>query len=580
MSSPVYAAPLNVSIATTIKAIAIDANGRVSEVQAQRYTFVPTPPSISISPNSGNYFNAQQIVMTAASGAAPYTIFYTTDGTTPTVNSATYTAPFNVSTATTIKAIARDARGTFSAVASRSYTFNIPPPVVTASPEQGNYITFPQAITLTATSPRPPVVMYYTTDSSAPTTNSQRYTSPFNIGQNGAATTVRVLAIDSLGQVSNASFRYTFLPIPDIWIYFKKPAGWANTVKIHYWNCVPAGIYANTVWNGVAMERFCGDWYRFRFTGGVTFVNIVINDGAGRQTVDLNRNATGYYDNGWLATPPSISTTPTLSSNPASPYTGTAAFTATITAQSCVGTPTVYYTTDGTTPTLTSTSAPSPLALNITRTTTVKAFARDDAGNQSSIETYLYNLPAPQNQAPVITVNPAGPLTVTGSVNVRISANDDSGIAPKLYYTTDGSNPTTRSDSATSFRDLLLTQSTILRVMSVDNQGLASAIQQHVYTVRPSSLGNVSNVPTVILHQNRPNPTDGNTWFLFETTKAADFELNLYDVFGRKIKQLANGKSKVGENFIPAQLADLPKGIYLYELKIDNQRMVKKLVKQ
>lgn len=58
-------------------------------------------PEISLP--TGDYVGEQTVAITAEEGAA---IYYTTDGETPTVESAVYTAPFTVSETTTVKAIA------------------------------------------------------------------------------------------------------------------------------------------------------------------------------------------------------------------------------------------------------------------------------------------------------------------------------------------------------------------------------------------------------------------------------------------------------------------------------------------
>lgn len=61
------------------------------------------PDAPTITPSTGSYESAQTVSITAASGAS---IYYTTDGTTPTTSSTSYTAPFTVSATTTVKAIA------------------------------------------------------------------------------------------------------------------------------------------------------------------------------------------------------------------------------------------------------------------------------------------------------------------------------------------------------------------------------------------------------------------------------------------------------------------------------------------
>ncbi len=83
------------------------------------FSIVPVP---AITPISGIYYGAQTVSISASNDA---TIYYTTDGTTPTVNSTEYTEPFTVDATTTVKAIAVSGEDV-SAVATSAYTINIP----------------------------------------------------------------------------------------------------------------------------------------------------------------------------------------------------------------------------------------------------------------------------------------------------------------------------------------------------------------------------------------------------------------------------------------------------------------------
>ncbi|MBL7814024.1 MAG: chitobiase/beta-hexosaminidase C-terminal domain-containing protein [Saprospiraceae bacterium] len=391
VSSTIYSSPFSVSTATTVKAKVWDAAGSVSDEAAQVYTFVLPKPVVTISPASGNYYDPISVTMSANTGTAPYTIYYTTDGSTPSVSSPVYTSALSVSTASTIKAIAKDANNQISDVATNTYTFVVPPPTVTASPVEGNYPSYPISVSLTGNSPKPPVTLYYTTDGSTPSVSSTLYTSAFSLGSNGVAKTVKVLAVDNLGQTSITTFNYTFDPIPDIVVYFKRPTNWGTNIKIHYWNAVPTGIYANTTWPGVAMTNICGDWYKFTFSG-ITSTNLIFNDGSGNQTADLSRSISGYYDNGWLTSTPTLTGNPSVSVTPAGPQTSTSAIAVSIAASACSGNATIYYTTDGSTPTTSSTSAINTLNLNFAQTTTLKLFARDVSGNQSAVQTHTYTI--------------------------------------------------------------------------------------------------------------------------------------------------------------------------------------------
>ncbi len=90
---------------------------------------VITPPSIT--PTDKYIANSVEVTITAEDGLK---IYYTTDGTTPTVESTEYTAPFTLSAETekaeyTVTAIAVDADGNVSEAASQAYVINVVKPM-------------------------------------------------------------------------------------------------------------------------------------------------------------------------------------------------------------------------------------------------------------------------------------------------------------------------------------------------------------------------------------------------------------------------------------------------------------------
>lgn len=82
-----------------------------------------TAPVTTASP-AGNTFTFAQSVTLSANEAA--TIYYTTNGTTPTTSSAVYLTPMNISASTTLKFFAKDAAGNSEAVKTQVYNINIP----------------------------------------------------------------------------------------------------------------------------------------------------------------------------------------------------------------------------------------------------------------------------------------------------------------------------------------------------------------------------------------------------------------------------------------------------------------------
>jgi hypothetical protein len=84
----------------------------------------PVAATPVISPGAGSYSSSQQVTITDSTSNA--TVFYTTDGSTPTPSSTKYTGAITVSSSEILKAIATATGYSNSAVASASYTLTTP----------------------------------------------------------------------------------------------------------------------------------------------------------------------------------------------------------------------------------------------------------------------------------------------------------------------------------------------------------------------------------------------------------------------------------------------------------------------
>ena len=127
-SSTPYAGPIAVSSTETLEAIAVKTGDTNSAVTSAAYTITSSPPTVStptFSPTGGAYTSAQSVTISDATSGA--TVYYTTDGTTPTASSTLYTGPIVVSSTETLEAIAADTGDTDSAVASAAYTIPFAP---------------------------------------------------------------------------------------------------------------------------------------------------------------------------------------------------------------------------------------------------------------------------------------------------------------------------------------------------------------------------------------------------------------------------------------------------------------------
>ena len=121
-SSPVYGGAISVTRSTTIRAVAMASGMTDSAVASATYTLQAAAPSFN--PPGGSYLLPQLVQLSSASPNV--TIYYTTDGSTPTTASTRYIGPILVLKTTTIRAIATAQGWSQSPVASATYSMILP----------------------------------------------------------------------------------------------------------------------------------------------------------------------------------------------------------------------------------------------------------------------------------------------------------------------------------------------------------------------------------------------------------------------------------------------------------------------
>jgi hypothetical protein len=190
----------------TIRAFAAATGYQNSPIVVGTYQIQGAAATPTFTPASGTSFPST-LSISIADATPSASIYYTTDGSTPTTASQLYSAPFTVSATTTVNAIATASGYTQSAQGSASYTYSPSEPVTqtpTFSPAGGSYTTAQQVTISDATAG---AVIYYTTNGTTPTTSSAVYSSPISV----ASGTVTINAIaqapgDSASSVGSAIY--------------------------------------------------------------------------------------------------------------------------------------------------------------------------------------------------------------------------------------------------------------------------------------------------------------------------------------------------------------------------------------
>jgi AraC-like DNA-binding protein len=383
----VYSAPFTLTSSKTVKAIAKRSGYNDSNIITASFTVTSTPTvtTPNIFPNGGNHTNSVLVTLSRPSGA---TVYYSTNGATPTT---VYSAPFTLTSSKTVKAIAKQSGYNDSGIRTASFTVTATPTVTTPniSPNGGNHTN---SVLVTLSRPSGASV-YYSTNGATPTTV---YSAPFTLT---SSKTVKAIAKRSGYNDSNiitASFTVTSTPTvttPNI-----SPNGGNHTNSVLVTLSRPSGatVYYST--NGATPTTV----YSAPFTL------------TSSKTVKAIAKQSGYNDSGIRTASFTVTATPTVTTPNISPNGGNHTNSVLVTLSRSSGA-TVYYSTNGATPT-TVYSAP----FTLTSSKTVKAIAKQSGYNDSGIRTASFTVTA-INSRRVIFIH----TDLLGSPAAETDANGD-----------------------------------------------------------------------------------------------------------------------------------------------------------
>jgi len=325
---------------------------------------VPTP---TFSPGPTTYHSP--ILVTISDSLSTATIYYTLDGSLPTMSSAVYSAPIQIATTTTIRALAASQGIPNSAVVSATYSIVLPQaPQPMFSPTPSTFSSA-QSVKLSNNLNLP---MYYTTDGSIPTTSSIAYSGPIAVSMN---TTINAIT---------AAYGYITSPVASGTFLIQAPTPTMSPSSGTYYTAqnitisdavVGAMIYYTT--NGTIPT-----------TSSTSCANPCKITVSATTTVKAIASGGGYVSSSVaVATYTIAANTPTFS-----PGSGTYATAQSVTISDTTSGVTIYYTTNGSIPTTSSTSCSNPCPITVSSTTTVKAIAAATGISQSAVGVAVYTI--------------------------------------------------------------------------------------------------------------------------------------------------------------------------------------------
>ena len=452
-SSSIYSTPITVSANETLNAIAAATGFSNSAVATAAYTITTQAATPTFSVASGSYTSAQTVTISDSTAGA--TIYYTTNGTTPTTSSTVYSGAITVSASETLNAIAVATGFSTSAVGTATYTIAATVATPTFSIPAGTY-TSAQTVAISDTTAG--ATIYYTTNGTTPTTSSTVYSGPITIS---SSTTVNAIA--AVGS--------TISPVASNWYQISPPAATPAF-------SVPTGIYASAQ-NVTISDATAGATIYYTTNGTTPTTSSTVYSSAisvgTSQTLNAVAIATAHTMSAvgsatYTIKPPAA--TPTFSV-----ATGTYTSAQSVTISDTTAGATIYYTTNGTTPTTSSTVYSGAIAVSATETLNAIAIATGFSSSAVASAAYTINV----NQAATPVLSPAGG-TFTSQQMLTIS---DATPGAVIYYTLNGTTPSNKNSLYTG--PFLVTNSGTVNVIAYATGGVPSSVASATFALNAAA---------------------------------------------------------------------------------------------
>lgn len=329
--------------------------------------------------------------------------------------------------------------------------------------------TVSKGATVTITCSTEGATIYYTVDGSTPSSSSTQYTDPVVIN---STTTLKAIAVkEEMDDSSVKTATYTVV-LPKVATPTFSPA--AGTVELG----TEVTISCSTE---DAEIHYTVDGNTPDSSSPVYSSAITINSTTTVKAIGIKED----YDDSAVATAAYVVNIPTVATPTFSPNPGNVEMGTEVTMACTTDGATIYYTTDGTNPSDSSTKYTGPVTLN--STTTLKAIAIKDGYNNSQVKSGTYTITVPTVATPVIT--PASGAVASGSKATITCSTDGADI----HYTTDGSTPDSSSPVYSS--EISITNGMTIKAIGIKANYNNSSVASASYTIALPYYAGIYNNP-------------------------------------------------------------------------------------
>jgi len=130
------------------------------------------------------------------------------------------------------------------------------------------------------------------------------------------------------------------------------------------------------------------------------------------------------------------------------------------------------------------------------------------------------------------------------------------------------------------------TSGSCVRIFDIDGNGLAEIVisgnnETRIYEYDPGGMEETALRPkpdALRLLEVYPNPAKGDLKIRFNSPDEQKVTIKLYDVTGRLINEIFNGKAKIGTNEMPIMAENYAAGIYFIRIKTDKEIITEKFI--